>query len=328
MVSLAIRRLLSGGIITNYHCSSKCGHCLYNCGPTRAKAFIDPETAEAMLARVQLLGCRAVHIGGGEPLLSPDTVEQTLRAAARAGVRVEYVETNSAWFTGIKSAAAILTTLKGAGLETLLVSVSPFHNEHIPFKRVQGVLDACQQTGIRVMPWISGFISDLSALDPERPHNLAAYVGHFGENYISEVMQRYGLHPGGRALELYRAAGPLRSISEILERETVGCYRELADTSHFHVDLYGNYIPGLCAGLVIDFKDVGRALSTEKYPLIALLAGTGIQGLYAHARKEHAFAPAESGYVNKCDLCNAIRRHIFNQDAESYRELGPVGYYR
>ncbi len=281
-----------------------------------------------MLARIKLLGCRAIHIGGGEPLLSPDTVEQTLRLTDHAGVRVEYVETNSSWFKGMESTVAVLETLQGAGLETLLVSISPFHNAHIPFKRVQGVLAACEQTGIRAMPWISGFIPDLAALDPECPHSLGEYVAHFGKTYLTEVMQRYWLHPGGRALDLYRAVGPLKPVTKILEGASVGCYRELADIAHFHVDLYGNYIPGLCAGLVIDFMDIGRTLSTEKYPLIALLAGDGIQGLYAHACRQHAFAPATSGYANKCDLCNDIRQHIFGQDPESYRELGPAGYYQ
>jgi len=30
---LKIGRLASGGIITNYFCTSTCRHCLYNCSP-------------------------------------------------------------------------------------------------------------------------------------------------------------------------------------------------------------------------------------------------------------------------------------------------------
>jgi len=74
--------------------------------------------------------------------------------------------------------------------------------------------------------------------------------------------------------------------------------------------------------------DIGRSLSIEKYPLVALLAGAGIQGLLAYASEEHGFAAADSGYVNKCDLCNDIRRYIYAKAMDKYPELGPAGYYR
>lgn len=328
MVSLAVRRLLSGGLISNYHCSSACGHCLYRSGPDRSRRYITAETAAAVLGRIKLLGCRAVHVGGGEPLLSPETVALILKAVRDAGLSVEYVETNSSWFTGKGKAVEVLTRLKTAGLEALLVSISPFHNAHIPFNRVRGVLKACDQVGIRTLPWISGFLADLSALDTDRVHSLEAFGTHFGETYLAEVMQRYWLHPGGRALDLYRATMPLKPTDEILAQNPASCYRDLADTSHFHVDLYGNYIPGLCAGLVIDFGDIGRSLSIDKYPLLALLAGAGIQGLLAFAADEHGFVTADSGYVNKCDLCNDIRRYLCAEAGATYPELGPAGYYR
>jgi len=48
-----IKRLVSGGIITNYFCTSKCRHCLYNCGPHREKRYIDHATAEENLRLVR-----------------------------------------------------------------------------------------------------------------------------------------------------------------------------------------------------------------------------------------------------------------------------------
>lgn len=272
--SLAIRRLLSGGLITNYHCSSACGHCLYRSGPDRSRRYITAETAAVLLGRIKVLGCHAIHVGGGEPLLSP------------------------------------------------------FHNAHIPFDRVRGVLQACDQVGIRTLPWISGFVADLSVLDTTRVHPLEEFSAHFGETYLAEVMQRYWLHPGGRALDLYRATMPLKPAAQIVEQSLGSCYRDLADTSHFHVDLSGDYIPGLCAGLVIDFGDIGCPLSIDKYPLVARLAGAGIQGLFAFAGDEHGFTAADAGYVNKCDLCNDIRRYPRAEAADKYPELGPAGYYR
>jgi len=44
------------------------------------------------------LGCDSVHIGGGEPLLTPDKILGVLDAARRNNVSIEYVETNASWY--------------------------------------------------------------------------------------------------------------------------------------------------------------------------------------------------------------------------------------
>jgi MoaA/NifB/PqqE/SkfB family radical SAM enzyme len=111
--------------------------------------------------KIRSLGCRSVHIGGGEPLLRPDKLGTVFEIATKIGVSVEYVETNSSWFRDIESAKALLVRMRQKGLQTLLVSISPFHNEQVPFSRVQGVTEAAKQAGIGIFPWITDFISDL-----------------------------------------------------------------------------------------------------------------------------------------------------------------------
>ena len=37
------------------------------------------------------MGCRSVHIGGGEPLLRPDNLAEILGVAQNVGVLIEYV---------------------------------------------------------------------------------------------------------------------------------------------------------------------------------------------------------------------------------------------
>jgi len=72
---LAINHLDSGGLITNYYCTSRCRHCLYGCSPGWEKRYIDTETTEKNLLKVKGLGCNSIHIGGGEPFLKPDELE-------------------------------------------------------------------------------------------------------------------------------------------------------------------------------------------------------------------------------------------------------------
>ena len=88
MQPFQIRHLVSGGMITNYFCTSKCRHCLYKCGPHWEKNYIDRHVAKENLSIVLSLGCRSIHIGGGEPMLRPDGLGETLEVAAQVGISI------------------------------------------------------------------------------------------------------------------------------------------------------------------------------------------------------------------------------------------------
>ncbi len=327
MANFTIKNLISGGLITNYFCTSRCRHCLYKSGPQWEKKYIDLDTAEASLRVVRALGCYSVHIGGGEPMLSPDEIGRVLDVAARVGVSIDYVETNSSWFRDPDSAKQTLARLRRHGLRTLLVSISPFHNEFIPFSRVKGVIEAARQAGVEIFPWISDFISDLSQFDPDKPHKPEAYLQKFGQNYLVQVLERYWVHLGGRALDTFRPFFETKPFDQIIHKSSGSCRLELSDTSHFHIDLFGNYIPGLCSGLAICKDDLGQRLNPEKYPLLTTLFQSGIRGLADLAQDEFGYAPAKAGYINKCDVCTEIRTFLVRKNYMASSELHPVEFY-
>ena len=322
-----IGQFLSGGLITNYYCTSRCRHCLYNCSPKWPKDYIDAQTAMHALTVIRDKGCRAVHIGGGEPLLRPHQLADVLESATRMGVAVEYVETNCAWFKDPESALDLLSGLKKSGLKTLLVSISPFHNETVPFFKTQGVLEACHRAVVGVIPWSADFVKDLSAFASGRPHAFEEFEARFGSRYLQAVLKRYWIHMGGRALELFRPIVALKSAEHILQTNRGGCATELTDTTHFHVDLFGHYIPGLCAGLAIKAADLNRWLHPDDYPILTRLYRSGIRGLVDYARSR-GFKPLKAGYVNKCDLCTEIRVFLFENSDAGQDELKPEGFYR
>ncbi len=327
MTQLYIRQLISGGIITNYFCTSRCGHCLYNCSPQWEKEYITPETAEKNLRAARSLGCRSVHIGGGEPLLRPDGLAAVLKIADNLGMAMEYVETNASWFKDGKSAAAFLSELRTKGLETLLVSISPFHNEHIPFFKVKGVIEAARQAGVGIFPWVTDFVPDLSQFDAAKTHCLSEFSDVFGRDYLLQVLERYWIHMGGRALKTY---GPLmgqKSYQQIMDEATPNCYGELSNTGHFHVDLFGNYIPGLCSGLAIAIEDLGQPLSDKTYPLLTTLGRHGIRGLVKIAEDNGGYVPQKDLYINKCDLCTEVRTFLVQNDYSGSKELNPAEFY-
>jgi hypothetical protein len=283
--------------------------------------------AEKNFRSAKSLGCAAVHIGGGEPLLRPEELGAVLDAARRSGILIDYVETNSSWFQDPESAEAILAGLRPKGLHTLLVSISPFHNEHIPFARTRGVMDAARGAGVRIFPWVAEFIPDLGALDNTRTHALPEFEERYGNGYVRKILDRYWIHMGGRALEIFRPLVRTKTPEHILRENATGCIRALTDTSHFHIDLFGNYIPGLCSGLAIARDDLGNGLSPDKYPLLTILGAKGIRGLFDFAVREYGFRPQQAGYINKCDLCTEIRFSLVKEGYDRSKEFGPEEFY-
>ena len=100
------------------------------------------------------------------------------------------METNSAWFVDPGQAADILQELQSVGVHTLLISISPFHNAHIPFARVKGVISACRQTGMQVFPWVNEFWPNLERLDSHTIHAMSEFEAIFGKDYLKRIPDR------------------------------------------------------------------------------------------------------------------------------------------
>jgi hypothetical protein len=283
-----------------------------------------PGDAADIFKRIKKLGCFSVHIGGGEPFLDLPALCAVLEEAKKESMAVEYIETNSSWYTDRKAAVEILTEIRKSGAGTLLVSISPFHNERVPFYKVKGVMRACEETGINIFPWVSGFYNDIDSFDESTVHSLDEYSEKFGEDYLETIPSRYWIHNGGRALSTFSILYDKRKTEDIV-KESGRCY-ELEDSSHFHFDLFKNYIPGLCSGLSIRSEDTGKPLDENRYPFISALYSRGIGKFLEMAVSDFGFTPGEE-YETKCHLCFDIRRFLVNENDMDSPELKPVGIY-
>ena len=266
-----------------------------------------------------------MHIGGGEPFLRPEGLYEVLEAAVEADVCVEYVETNSSWFCASDRTDTILQEIKARGVDTLLLSISPFHNASVPFCKVAGLMRACEVNGVGVFPWTMEMLPEVQSLDPGTTHSLDEYRERFGDRFIPDAMNRYGVVPGGTALKTLAPYMAKRSI-EVLLRGPSPCSR-LMRTTHFHVDLFGNYVPCLCPGLSIRLEDLADELDADRYPILNALVRDGVRGLLDLAVTEHGFAPSPDGYTLPCELCHIIRAHLALGGAFPSPELQPVEFY-
>jgi len=326
-MTLAVAHLRSGGLIATYQCLSRCPHCLYRGGPGRSPDYIDQGTAAQAFTRALELGATSMHVGGGEPLVDPLGLAGVLAAAAETGISIEYVETSGAWYDDADEARELLTELRTMGLASILLSVSPMHNGFIPLRKTLGVWTAARAAGIAVFPWQEHFLDDLRAFDPDVPHAFGEYLERFGAGYPADILRRTWVHLGGRAFDLFAPVLGRRPVEEILAEASGDCLPELTDTSHFHMDLYGDYVPGLCSGLAFRLTDLGGPLDPERYPILTTLAETGIQGFYDYATGLEDYAARPEGYSNKCELCQDIRRHLSERGWFESTELAPPEFY-
>jgi hypothetical protein len=324
---LAVSRLRSGGLIATYQCQSACPHCLYRSGPAREPEYITQETAADCFAKALESGVGAMHVGGGEPLADPLGLAGVLAAAAETGMAIEYVETSGSWYDDADEALELLAELRGMGLSTLLVSISPMHNGFIPLRKTLGTMDAARAAGIAVFPWQEHFLDDLRAFDPERVHPFKQYLARFGPDYPADILRRTWIHLGGRAFDLFAPVLGRRPVGDILAGASADCLSDLSDTRHFHMDLYGDYVPGLCSGLAFRVADLGGPLDPERYPILCTLAETGIRGFYNYATSLEEYAARPQGYVDKCELCQDIRRHLSERGWFESTELSPPEFY-
>ncbi|MBN2520393.1 MAG: radical SAM protein [Bacteroidales bacterium] len=325
MPSLNLTNLASGGLITNYYCTSKCSHCLYACSPSWDKKYIDKQCALDSFRIIKRLNCNSVHIGGGEPFLNFDGLKDVISAANEACIKIEYIETNSSWFTSSEDAFLKLNEIKQLGVNALLLSMSPFHNQHIPFNKVKGLMEACRKSGVSIIPWIEEFFNEINSFDDSKIHTSNEYTEKYGGNYFYNIPARYWIHFGGRAIQFFKNIFPLKDFDDIIFSSS-RC-SELADTSHFHFDLFNNYIPGLCSGIAINASDLGNPLNENEYPIINSLYNKGINGFFQYAVKHYNYKPSENKFLNKCHLCIDIRKHIINECDTEVKELAPKEFY-
>lgn len=321
-----IFRLQSGGLIVNLKCTSACRHCLYGCSGKWPDDYADAAATRANLTVIKKLGCHCVHIGGGEPFLHPEKLFTVLEAARDAGVSIDYIETNSSWVKDEPWTDEVLRGVRDRGVSCLLLSMDPFHNEYIPFIKVKKLMGACRRTGLDIFPWRAEFAEELQRLNIHRTHKLEACEKTFGSDYIRDLVNRYRPTERGRPLTLVRPFRRHAPVDDVLEQNDAPC-RELDSTSHFHIDLYGNYLPGLCSGLSIHIDDLGKPVSEEKYPFLSALYSRGIKGLYELAVRTVAFQARPEGYMSKCDLCFHIRKYLVTENDVTSPDLQPAGYY-
>jgi len=265
-------------------------------------------------------GCTSIHIGGGEPFMDFEGLCAIAKIAQENGITIEYVETNAYWATDEKTIRTHLHALRAVGIDALCISNDAYHAEFI---------------------------------DPALPQRLAAVCQRDGFGHFVWQTRLNSLRFNGRATTLEEAHFPKKTAATLLkEAEARGGCRKLLSTNHFHVDMYGRFIPPGCTGIILPLEEAlngtlhTRATgyrSNEREPQPTLdhrhsyergdiaaaspafctLYNDGPAALYALAQR-HGFTPNEAGYPSVCNLCFHLRK--FLSERPGFSELDETHY--
>jgi len=288
---------------------------------------MDEATAERACGHLRRLGCPGVHIGGGEPFLDVDGLLTLIQTILHSGLELEYIETNGAWITGDDGRdRRTLDAVVRAGGGPVMVSADPFHVEFVPFWKPQTLIRLLEETGTPHFVWQHRYLPLLNKLDPKKTYDAQALAAALGYDVTGQCTAEYGMRFNGRALNLLRKLGRKKPADTWLQQPCP----DLRNTSHFHVDYLGRYIPPGCTGMGILIEDLDRALDKPldpaKYPVLSRLLDGGVDSLLRYARTL-GYETDPDGYVSTCELCFRIRKYLVTHDRPSHPDLTPERFY-
>lgn len=332
MKKLKIPPLTSGGLILSYQCSSSCRHCIYASSP-RWKKWMTEQDIAVYLDQIRRFAPdqHGLHLAGGEPFLNFDLTLRAVELCIEYGVPLQYVETNAVWCINDEVTAYQLNLLRESGLPAILISVSPFHNEYIPFERTDRAINIAREIygPFNVLIYTSYFYEQLQDSNPTTKIPLNRYLNTVGyEKAAQSFVEHYSLIPCGRTAT---------KLNFLFQKHPVGaffntnCKAEFTNPEHIHIDPDGNYIVSFCAGISLgdarNLSELYANIHLEERPILEILATSGVEGLLRLAIDQFDFQPAADGYIAKCHLCQEIRAHIV-QMTDQFEELKPVEFYQ
>jgi hypothetical protein len=243
-----------------------------------------------------------------------------------AGIRIEYVETNAFW-ASLPEATEQLRRLLDQGVDTLCISLDPFHAEYVAYRNPLDLARLCDEAGMGYFLWKEQFVSSLSRLEAHKSHSRAEMEARLSPAYIRDTARVYDIRLGGRAINIERTYSKSFPYNKLVDDKPCS---GLLSTNHFHVDLHAYFIPSGCTGLRLPLAELIAGIPDGRYPVFEALYQGGVAALLRLALERGndapvPFVPDKAGYPSKCNLCFHLRRYLaqyeFEElDAEHYEE--------
>jgi len=134
-----------------YRCNIQCGHCSFNCRPSR-KEKMDLADAKKLIRAAKASGKRLISLSGGEIFLYYDELSELVAYSAEMGLEA-VVDSNGYWGKTPEHAKEKLKPLIERGLKTILISADTFHQKFISIQSPFNILRAARELDIESGIW-------------------------------------------------------------------------------------------------------------------------------------------------------------------------------
>ncbi len=312
-----------------YRCNARCAFCYTYSGPDRG-GWMSAEQAVRLWRELDDHATEQgivmqIHLAGGEPFLDWVQLVSVLRAARDAGLtRPAHVETNAAWATHDGLTRARLELLDALGVQRLIVSADVFHQEYVPFERVERCVKHARQVfgkGRLIVRWWDFFNDPIDTRHMSTEEKEAAFRAALAQ------------HPdrmNGRAADEVAHLLPLHAPEAFAGAK---CDDEVLRSRHVHIDPDGQVFPGTCAGIILgtaNERSVGQvwndlSANWPDHPVVSVVVAGGSYEL-ARRAEEFGFRPQPDGYASKCHLCQHVRQFLFDH-GHWPDHVGPAACY-
>lgn len=248
---------------------------------------------------------------GGEPLLFPEIVCAIHSEAARACIPERELITNGYLSENYEETIRITKELERAGVNTVIISVDAFHQEHIPIDHVRNIARACLFVGIEHVQLNPCWV--VSENSNNRFNEKTRDILKVLEDIPVEITEGNVLEPYGFALHNLKEFFPPRINTPQGSCGDMPYTDPLDSVTCICVEPDGKI--AVCNELYIgNASDENIIELIENYdpyrnPVSEAIVRNGMQGLVRYAESK-GIELNQKGYYSICQMCTDIRKNL------------------
>lgn len=299
--------------IVTWQCGGKCKHCqiggeINKSGPCR---HVRPDyAAEAIQKLSSIFPITSVMTFGGEPLYYPEAVCAIHQKAADCGIGTRQLLTNGYFTNNAETSRRVAHALAESGVNSLLLSVDAFHQEHIPLEPVYRFARYIAEAKI---PGAYLYPAWLVHEDHDNPYNAGT----------KEILARFSdvSIPIQRGNNIFLSGYASRHLSEYYPQHTLDLTANCASipyaeplTSVTSLSIVPNGDVMVC-GFVIgniyieDILDIVKRYDPHKDERMSAVVDGGVTALLDYAAKKGVEVDL-SACGSACDVCHALIKQL------------------
>jgi hypothetical protein len=295
-----------------YLCNAKCRHCYSTHSKGAFPTHIDKSLALEIVRKVgRKYKPESIMTFGGEPLLFPDIVCAIHKEAASVGIPLREVITNGYWSNNSRRIKEIAKNLAESGVNSIIISVDAFHQEHVPLDIVRKTAEACLQAGIEDITWDPCWV--ISEDDDNRYNRKTKFILKELEDLPIRNSGGNAMEPEGLALVNLKEFLPPRKKIPAGKCGDIPYTEPLNSTKCIYVEPDGRI--AVCKDFYIgnasktDIVDLIESYDPFKIPEMKAIIENGMKGLIEWARTK-GVEPDPEGYYSICQMCTDIRKRV------------------